>query len=412
MKQLQFITCLIFSCLLNANLAAQSIEALTQVAVEDNLELKILKNEYLAALEKAPQVSQLPDPELGVGGFPLPVETRLGAQILRLSATQMFPWFGTIDQKKDLELAKAKALFQRIAARVLDINYEIKKTWYQLYELNETQSVLRRNITLLETLKRLALSKVESGKGTAADVLRVQLKTTELKQELEILETAKLKPLAAINQLLNRPSQTPVNLSDSLSFTMIPFDKDSITAAIQSTHPMLRMFQLQQEVSKKSIALNELNGKPSFGFGLDYIMVNKRSDMMPARNGRDIIQVRATVKVPLYRQKFEAKEREEKLIIATLDYKKEDVLSRFNAVIEQAFADYEMARLKIELYEQQISITESAIKILETSFSAKGNNFDELLRLEIERIDYDLKMLKAIVQSHFAKASIERFIIQ
>ncbi len=74
--------------------------------MNENLELKIFEKEYLAALEKAPQVSQLPDPEAGIGVFPLPVETRLGAQILRVGATQMFPWKGTLDSKKDLELAK------------------------------------------------------------------------------------------------------------------------------------------------------------------------------------------------------------------------------------------------------------------------------------------------------------------
>ncbi|MDF1866141.1 MAG: TolC family protein [Saprospiraceae bacterium] len=95
-----------------------------------------------------------------------------------------------------------------------------------------------------------------------------------------------------------------------------------------------------------------------------------------------------------------------------MEDKKADVVSRFTAAIERAYADYETARLRVELYNQQIDITKAAINILETDYSAKGKNFDELLRLEKELIDYDLKILKAIVQSHLAKSSIERFIIQ
>ena len=79
--------------------SAQSLEDLLEIARENNLELKGLENEYLAALERAPQVSELPDPEAGIGAFPFPVETRLGPQIARLSVTQMFPWFGTLDSK-------------------------------------------------------------------------------------------------------------------------------------------------------------------------------------------------------------------------------------------------------------------------------------------------------------------------
>ena len=58
-----------------------------------------------------------------------------------------------------------------------------------------------------------------------------------------------------------------------------------------------------------------------------------------------------------------------------------------------------------------VALTQSAINILESEYSAKGNSFDELLRLEKELIDYDLKILKAIVQSHQAKNQIEKFIL-
>jgi outer membrane protein TolC len=200
-------------------------------------------------------------------------------------------------------------------------------------------------------------------------------------------------------------------VTDSFSFAIIPFDKDTLAANIQANHPMLRMFELQQEVSKQAILLNELNGKPSFGVGLDYIFVNPRTDAEPSNNGRDILQIRALVKIPLYRKKYEAKEREENFKIAALENVKEDALTRFTATIEKAYADYETAQLKSSLYKKQIGITQSAIDILETDYSTQGNNFDELLRLENELIDYDLKMLKVVVQSHQAKIIIEKFII-
>ena len=390
---------------------AQSIDSLLKVGVENNLELKVLENEYLAALERVPQVSQWPDPEAGIGVFPLPVETRLGAQTVRLSATQMFPWFGVLDSKSNLEAAKAKALYERIAARVLNLSYEVKNAYYTLYELEQSQSILQKNVIILQALERLALTKLESGKASAADVLRVQLKIEELKQELEILETSKAKPVADINQLLNRPADTPIVVSDSFFFAIIPFEKDTLTANIEANHPVLRMFELQQELAKQSISLNHLDGKPSFGVGVDYIFVNPRTDAAPSNNGRDILQLRAMMKIPLYRKKYEAKEREENLKIAALKHVKENALNRFTATIEKAFANYKTAKLKAALYKKQIEITQAAINILETDYSANGNNFDELLRLEKELIDYDLKMLKAIVQSHQAKILIEKFIV-
>ena len=412
-KTVSIIAVLILATSLGLSSAsAQSLDTLIVHAIDENLELKILEKEYLAALERAPQVSQLPDPEVGVGAFPLPVETRLGAQILRVGATQMFPWKGVLEGKKNLEIAKAKALYEKISARALDISFQVKQAYYSLYEIEKSQSIIRRNMDLLEALEQLALTKVESGKATAADVLRVQLKTEELKQELSILEVAKAKPIAAINQLLNRSVQTPILVNDDLTFAIIPFDRVALMQNIATNHPTLRMFELQQEVAQQAIKLNDLNNKPSFGVGLDYIMVNKRNDAEPTHNGRDIVQLRASVKIPLYKKKYEAKEREENLKIAALTDRKSDILNRFEATIEQAYTDYQTAQLRVELYQQQIEITKAAINILQTNYSSMGNGFDELLRLEKELIDYDLKMLKAIVQSHIAKSSIERFIIQ
>ena len=412
-KIILYITVSIVHCtLFIVHCNAQPLDTLLQQALNENLELKIFEKEYLAALEKAPQVSQLPDLEAGIGVFPLPVETLLGAQILRVGATQMFPWKGTLDSKKDLELAKAKALYERIGASSLELSFQVKLAYFKLYEIQESQAIIQRNFAILEALEQLSLAKVESGKTSAADVLRVQLKLEELKQELKILETGKTKPMATINQLLNRPLNTSISINDNLDFAIIPFNKDTLAGNIQANHPMIRMFELQQEVSKQAISLNELSDKPSFGVGLDYIMVNQRNDAEPAHNGRDIIQLRGSMKIPLFKQKYEAKEREENLKIAALEDKKLDVVSRFTAAIEKAYADYETARLRMTLYEKQIGITQSAINILETNYSAKGNNFDELLRLEKELIDYDLKTLKAILQSHLAQSSIERFIIQ
>ena len=41
---------------------------------------------------------------------------------------------------------------------------------------------------------------------------------------------------------------------------------------------------------------------------------------------------------------------------------------------------------------------------------AEGTRFEELMRLEMELIDYDLKIIKAVVESHLAIAAIEKYL--
>lgn len=390
--------------------SGQPLSDLLDRARNNNLELKALQHEYLAALEKGPQLSQLPDTDISAGAFISPVETRLGAQQARISVSQMFPWFGTLEAREEAVLANARALHEKVASTALELDFQVKTAYFQLYEIQTTQAIIRQNIRILEALRQLSLAKVESGKGSAADVLRVDLKIRELEQELLILDNQRAKPLADINRILNHPLDSSVEVQDTFGFALMPYNRDTLLSHIRNKHPMIRMFALQQEAAQKAIALNALEGRPSFGLGMDYILVNRRTDAAPMNNGRDILQLSARASIPLWREKYRAKEREEKLRIAALENRKSDLEARFLSMIKKAFSDYETAHLRQDLYTRQIATTRAAIQILQTNYSATGNNFDELLRLEKELVDYDLKMLNAIVQSQIAQAAIERYI--
>ena len=388
----------------------QSLSELLGIAQDQNLELKALNQEYLAVLEKAPQVRQLPDPEVGIGAFVSPVETRLGAQQFRLGVSQMFPWFGTLAAKEQVVLAQAKVELERISIRNLELKYLVKVAYFQCYEKEKAKNIIRQNIRILNALRQLSLSRIESGKGSAVDVLQVDLNIQEMEQELLVLDRQLEQPLAELNQILNRPLKTPLQLQDSLSFALLPYHPDTLLTHMREHHPMLSMFEQQQETARKIINLNALEAKPSFGLGADYIQVNSRSDANPIRNGSDIAQISAKVRIPLFQEKYRAKEREENLKITALEYRKSDIETQFLSKIEKAFSDYKIADLRQDLYTRQVLTTKSAIRILQANYSTAGTGFDDLLRLEKTLLDYDLKMLKAIVQSQIAQATIERYL--
>lgn len=390
---------------------AQSLQELLSVAEINNYELRALEDEYLAALEKAPQVSQLPDPEANLGLFLLPPETRLGPQRVAIGASQIFPWKGTLEAREVVALSNAQAKYQRIAATRLNLFYQVKVAYFQLYELEESMEIIQDNIQVFKALESLTLVRTKSGKGNLSDVLRVQIKLQELDQQLKIIDNQKTKALAALNQVLGRPVDESVQIVGEFSRAEMLFDKDNLADNIRQNHPIVKMFSIQQESAQNEIELNTLNGKPSFGVGMDYIMVGKRSDAFPERNGRDILIPKVKVKIPLYRKKYTAKAQEEKLKIAALENRKEDVQLKFLSSIEKAYADYEDAVLKLELYQKQIVTTKTAINILQETYSNSGSSFDELLQLESDLFNYDLKILNAIMQSHIAKVAVERYIL-
>ena len=156
-------------------------------AANNNPGLQAQFNEYMAALEKIPQVGALPDPTLAFGYFIQPVETRLGPQQGRISVSQMFPWFGTLDAKEDVATQMAKARYEMFEEAKSKLFYDVKSTWYNLYFTNRAIAITRENIDILNTFQKLALVKIEAGKASAVDELRVEMEILELENQLELL---------------------------------------------------------------------------------------------------------------------------------------------------------------------------------------------------------------------------------
>ncbi len=390
--------------------SSQSLDSLVTLALSQNRNLLGLEKSQLAARERIGQVGQLPDPELGVGVGVVPVETRLGPQQIRFGATQMIPWPGMLKSQKELARLQASGQWQKTEVYRLTLAYRVQRAWLNWYEVRKSEDILRQHLPLLRSLERIALSKVESGKGLLSQVLTVQLRIRELETQLALMASQKEVPQLEMNQLLGRDSETPMRLVDSLQFADLPYPLDSLEAFVRDNHPQLRWYENQEDLARQALDLNALAAKPSFGVGLDYVITGQRSDADPTNNGRDVVMPRLMVKVPLYREKYRAKSREEALKIAALDYQKADELSRYMTDIRQAYRQYEQAQLHQELYTAQIAQIHSILDLSINQYSADASGFDALLDLYRDLIRYESLQLKAIVDSHRAKVEVERYL--
>lgn len=390
-------------------LHGQDLDSILQQAYDQNPELKALQLQYEAALKKGPQESQLPNPTIGVGVPILPPETRLGSQVFTVSASQMFPWFGTLDAREDVVLTIAKSKYENIVAERLNIDYQIKTAYLQLYLIERKQAIINQNIRLIQTLEQVAVAKVESGNAIASDVLIIKLKIEELTNQLDVLEEQRTGFTARINALRMHPFEELIQLDTTkLSLAQLEFDIEYYAQKIKTNHPLIKQIDWQMEKSTKELALNELVNMPSFGVSLDYSIVNARTDAIPANNGRDILIPKVMVTLPIYRKAYEARKEEEKLKQSSFEFKKENAVQKMIGDIYQFKSEYESAKLLYELSKKQMDISNSAYDILLSAYSSKGNRFDELLKLQSEMTRYEIEMLQSIVQSHIAKFKIER----
>lgn len=402
---------LIIGCVLILSFSAnaQSLDYFLQEAYANNSELKALQLEYESALEKGKQVNQLADPQLGIGVPILRPETRVGSQALMVNASQMFPWFGTLKTKEDIALTMAKTKYENISLTRLNLNYIIETSYYELLLIKEKQEVLVKHIALFKGLENSSLSKVESGSASVSDVLTLQIKGSELAEQVDLLELQKLEYIALINSKINRRVNEAVAIEGDFSKpALLDFDLEKYEARVKDFHPLLQQLNWQIKSSEKEQKLNSLSGKPSIGIGLDYALIIKRTDQFPMDNGRDILIPKIMLSLPIYRKKYKAKDREEELQQEALSYQKEDVVNQILSKLEALKSSYDQQILNIQYKQNQLELTNAAYKILLSEYSNKNLRFDELVQIQNKKFLYEIEIKTAVLNSYKIRAEINR----
>ena len=392
----------------NLALTAQPLDSLVQIALRQNPQLKARYTRYQSQLERAPQQNQLADPQLDFSTQFLPLRMRTWEQAAIIGGMQEFPWPGTLSTRSALTLSEARVTYEQAEAEALNLRYEVKMAWLDYYLTVNSIHFLEESITLSRSAERLALARVESGRGNATEVLKVQLKIRQQEQQLNLLKNRTQFPQYRLNQLLNRPAQTPIQLNETLSFEILPFQMDSLLQHIKREHPAISSLRYEKEASRQVEALNRLEGKPDIGLGLDYVVMSKVTEHGLTSAGKDMVMPRIGIRLPLYRKKYEAKAREEQLRRESLDLEAQALGNDFAATLGRAISLQEEARLTHEFVQEQLKTLDALIKMQEGNFSTNADLYESLLENYELRLEYQLMDLDAIVKVQQAKAEVEK----
>ncbi len=380
----------------------QTLEDYFKVAAENNPGLLSQYKDFEAALQKVPQVKALPDPNLSFGYFISPVETRVGPQKARFSLTQMFPWFGTLKAQGDAAALMAEAKYQSFLDARNKLYYEVSAAYFPLYELKEWLRIEEDNIAILESYRTVSNTKFKNGLGSLVDVLRVDVLLKEARTNLGVLKNKETPLLASFNKLLDRKEDEQIIVPETLGVNVLPIDyvKDSLVV----DHPLLNSLELKVKAAAASERAALKQGLPKVGVGLDYVMVDKRTDMVVPDNGKDVLMPMVTLSLPLFRGKYRAAEKEAQLMQESYALQKKEITNTLKTNYEMAVFDIKQQTDLISLFDEQIMESEQALNLLFTAYGNSGKDFEEVLRMQQQLLKYTKLKISALTQYEIALA--------
>ena len=396
---------LISIILLSFSVGAQDIlDSYLIKAAENNPGLKSRFNEYLAALEVAPQVKALPDPQLAFGYFIQPVETRVGPQEFRISASQMFPWFGTLKSKESVAIQTAKAKYETFEEAKSKLFNEVRGTYYNIYFNWKAIEIVQDNIQILNTFQRLALIKVEAGIVSPVDEYRIEMEIGDLENQLALLKDQHQSLGAALFNFLN-VEQDHVLLPDTLWNEEPVLTKQAILDSIMIRNHQLLGLEMQREALVLKQELARKTGSPGISVGLDYIFVGQGENNL---SGKDAFMFpKIGISIPLYRNKYKAMVNEVIYLETAKVNEKLDKENMIETLYENSWKELVDADRRIVLYNEQLNLAEKSIQLLETEYATANKNFEEILRMERKQLFYALELERARADKQAALSFIE-----
>ena len=375
--------------------AQDALSSYLEIAAQNNPGLKSKFSEYMASLEKVPQLGALPDPQLAFGYFIRPVETRNGPQRAVISLNQMFPWFGSLGARKDIGISQAKAKYESFEEFKSNLFFEVRATYFDLYFIKKGIDIIYDNIQILESFKSLALIKIESGKASGVDEIRVEMELADLENDLALLKDRWTVHTVKFNNLLNVEDFSPIELPNTLWSDDLPYSKKAALDSLRIRNHQVLQFDFILESYQNQEALAKKTGLPNISLGVDYITIGKTNNSMidGSENGRDaILFPRIGITIPLYRKKYSAMVNEAIYLQEATVGNKEEKVNTLEVLFEKTYSEYLDAQRRISLFQLQRLLAEKAINILETEYATNGADFEEILRMEKRLLNYGLEL--------------------
>lgn len=397
----------LLALLMGASMAqGQTLEDYLRVAAQNNPEIQAFELNYRLALEKVEEASSLPNLDLGFGYFVSEPETRTGAQTTRFAVTQMLPWFGTLSARQSYAASLAENEFVEFSIAKRKLALSVAQAYYTLYSLQAKAHIIDDQIKWVTVNQERLLRSIEASRSSLSEMLKLEVRLNDLKQRKLTIVHQLTAERSAFNNLLNSEPHTELLIVDSLPLPKIEVPEFPDFSA----NPELLKFDKLFASVTQAEELNQKERLPNLAFGVDFLTVAQRPDLVFDDNGKDIFMPRVSLSIPVFSKKYSSVSAQNKLKQERLDFQKQQRLNTLEDTYSRALARLKEAQLSYELQSESLARLEQTEALFLTKFSAGSLGFQELVELQDVQLNLQLRRIDATVQCYSQYALINYLI--
>ncbi len=232
--------------------------------------------------------------------------------------------------------------------------------------------------------------------GGMSDVLRVRMEINEIENMVALLVDSRAPLTAGFNKLLNRSANLDVTVADTLDMRVLTTAEQALLDNMIRDNPMIKMLEEEAGAFEVRERIARLEGRPTFGAGLNYMIFSAPGSNAVSMGGRNMVMPMVTMTIPIYREKYRAREREARLNRDMVLSSRENVANELAVRLSGVLRDLADAERRSDLYLRQTDLANKSMDILITEYSGGLIRFEEVLRLQEQLLNYRLQLLRAV----------------
>lgn len=401
---------------LDRDMATVGLADLVDHAMRHSPSLDAAYYRWLAATERIPQATALPDPLLGFGIVLDQVDSSSERMGERYSISQMFPWFGKLDLRGDMALDAAQAEARRFEAVRLALLERVTQAWFEYAWLHQAAAIAGSNRDLLRELDQVARSRYRVGAVSQADVNRAQVELGRLEEQARSLKDRRGAVAAELNAVLGRSAAAALPTAPEAPsrqiIELLPDRSDEEWLALaERRNPELLAFRHELARETRSVSLARKEYYPDFVLGLEYARDgNKRMAAMDG-GGADMLVGVVSLSVPLQWGRLRAGIREAEAREYAASRELYDRQLSLQVRLKEALFQHRDSARKLVLYRDALVPTaRQAMATTEAAYRAGSAGFSDLVDTQRVLLELELSRERAAADQAIAGARVRALV--
>lgn len=359
------------------------LEDLIKVAIENNPKIKSAKLQWGKMLQKYPQAVSLDDP---VVKYSYPVE-KMNVDY-EIMVSQKFPLPGKLGLEGKMKLQDAdiaKNLYDKV---VRDTIVEVKKSFYELYYLDNAIILTEKNKKVMEHFTDIGTTDYASDATSLNDVLKAQSQYAQVSYDLILLKEMRSAEMTKLNTILNNDPEYLIGTPESPIVKTFDYSVEELYK-MASENEEIKVAEAKIKREKIGVSAAKYKYFPEFELGLQYKDITKTS--------KDEMMVSLGVKIPLWFSKSSAVNKEARLNLEKSIQEKSAVNNDVRNKVKNTYFKIVNSDRLVKLYESSlIPQAKKSMEIAETWYKQGEGSFSGVLETQSIWFNFQLAYYRAL----------------